>query len=88
VRALVVVDAGEGIEARLLLQKFFPAGWWLPSSRSDAYVRACRSARGCRFDALDGDPRRSHHTDSLLKPEEGAVAGEAHRVAADGARQP
>src|SRR5256885_6840440 len=33
-------------------------------------------------------PRRSHHTDSLLKPKEGAGAGEGHTVvAADGARQ-
>jgi len=47
VRALVVVDAGEGIEARLLLQEVFSGrlgGFLLQGQMHN--VRACRSARG------------------------------------------
>jgi len=81
VRALVVVDAGEGIEARLLLQEVFSGrlGGFLLQGQMHTFVPAV--LLGCaglmRSMAI---PRRSHPHGQFAQAEEGAVAGEGHTV--------
>jgi len=87
VRPLVVVDAGEGIEASLLLEKILSGrlGGFLLQGQVHTFVPAVLLWMS-RFDALDGDPQTQPPHGQFAQAEEGAGAGEGHTVVCCGWR--
>jgi len=79
-----VVAIDEVVELGLLLQKFWAAGWWLPSSSQVHALVAAILLWMAGLDALVWIPSRSHHTASLLRPNKACGLAKGTRCRADG----